>query len=62
MSNLPKANVAPPTEEQYKRAEISTYRMFAPSVRPCGNCGWPVATGYVCNVCGYDGSDDGVQA
>jgi hypothetical protein len=51
-------DIEPPTEEEYRRAEIATYRRFAPRVCPCGLCGWPVPKGYVCDTCGHDGSFD----
>ena len=41
-----------PTPRQYRLAEIDLALSAAPYIFPCGNCGWPVLSGYHCNTCG----------
>jgi hypothetical protein len=42
----------PPTDDQYKAAAIRLAFDFAPSIRACRECRWPVASGYCCSHCG----------
>jgi hypothetical protein len=41
----------PPTEKQYREAEIGQALIFCPEIYPCANCGWPVIDGYCCEYC-----------
>lgn len=42
----------PPNDRQYRQAEIDQAISFAPPIRPCKTCKWPVVMGYCCNYCG----------
>lgn len=42
----------PPSERQYRQAEIETAFANAPQIYPCATCGWPVASGFICTWCG----------
>lgn len=41
----------------YQEAKLEIALSFAPPIRPCAECGYPVAKGYVCHRCGHDGDD-----
>lgn len=41
----------PPSETQYRKAEIETAFSYSPSIYPCSECGWPVGKGYICGYC-----------
>lgn len=49
-----KKKIKPPTEAEYQRALLQTALDCAPRIYACKKCGWPVASGYVCNYCGDD--------
>lgn len=42
----------PPTERQYRIAEIETAFTYAPKIYPCSTCEWPVGDGFICFWCG----------
>lgn len=44
--------IQPPTEAEYDRATLLTALNFAPPIRPCKDCKWPVVRGYCCTYCG----------
>lgn len=42
----------PPTARQYETARLREALEFCPTIRPCGECKWPVVDGLCCSYCG----------
>jgi hypothetical protein len=42
----------PKTEAEYRDHANALARSFAPDIRACKKCGWPVVSGYCCTYCG----------
>lgn len=40
-----------PTQKQYDAAEINLALSIV-NIKPCGDCGWPHVSGYVCQTYG----------
>lgn len=49
---VPKA----PTKTQFAEKELELIRNYAPEVRTCGTCFWPVLKPYACTTCGETNS------
>jgi hypothetical protein len=39
-------------EREFEKRANLIARQFAPPIRTCAECGWPVLKGYCCNHCG----------
>ncbi len=44
--------IQPPTDEQYLKATLILLKVWAPPVKKCRECKWPVIEGRCCNYCG----------
>lgn len=56
-TNKPKAKPKPPSEKQYRRAEIQIALEFCPEIRECKKCHWPHVGMYCCTFCGAHNPD-----
>jgi hypothetical protein len=48
-----------PTAKQYDQALVSLAITYSPPIRPCPDCGWPKAEGYICIYCDETYADRG---